>query len=129
MWEGSYAGPKADGLTWAGTTEERVGFNETPTTEARDSIIRDLLTMAPSLTEARVVQQTACLRPISEDGLPIIGEAPGWPGVYLATGAGRKGILLSPVMGRMVADLIIRGRTELPTASVSPARLAKARRS
>jgi glycine oxidase len=127
MWEGSYAGPKADGLTWAGTTEERVGFNENPTVEARDSIIHDLLTMAPALTEARVVQQTACLRPISADGLPIIGEAPGWPGVYLATGAGRKGIMLSPVMGRMVSDLIVCGRTELPTAAVTPARLARAR--
>ena len=31
----NYAGPKADGLTWIGTTEERVGFDNEPTMEAR----------------------------------------------------------------------------------------------
>ena len=60
----------------------------------------------PALSEANVVLQTACLRPVSEDGLPIIGEVPGRDGVYLATGAGRKGILLGPAMAQATADLI-----------------------
>ncbi len=128
MYEGSYAGPKADGLTWAGTTEERVGFDDSTTAEARDSIIRDLLKIAPALADARVVQQTACLRPLSEDHTPIVGEAPGVPGAYLATGGGRKGILMGPVVGRMISDMILRGRTDLPTEAVSPARFAAGRR-
>jgi glycine oxidase len=124
-WEGNYAATRPDGLIWAGTTEEQAGFDEQPTPAGRDAITRSLLRMAPSLAEAEVVQQTACLRPLSADGLPIIGEAPGWEGVYLATGGGRKGILLSAVMGRIIADLILKGETPLPVAPFAPGRFAK----
>jgi glycine oxidase len=65
--------------------------------------------MVPSLTEAEVVLQTACLRPLSTDGLPIIGEVPGWSGVYIASGHWKKGILLSPVTGSIIAELITKG--------------------
>jgi len=121
---GSYIGPKADGLVWAGTTEEHAGFDENPTAEGQESIIQNLLTMAPALAEARLVQQTACLRPLSSDNLPIIGEVPGWHGVYLATGAGRKGLLLSPPMGQAVCDLIVRGKTDVPLEFASPLRFS-----
>ena len=76
-WRGSYATSKTDGLVWAGTTQEEAGFNEQPTDEARDSIMADLLTIAPALAEAQLVQQTACLRPLSADSLPIVGKVPG----------------------------------------------------
>ena len=79
----------------------------------------------PPLSEARLTLQTACLRPVSEDGLPMIGEVPGWQGVYLATGAGRSGILLSPAMGQAVADLVTKGRTDLPIDACSPSRFAQ----
>lgn len=121
---GSYIAPKADGLAWAGTTEDHAGFDDSPTAEGQESIISDLLTIAPALAEARLVQQTACLRPLSADNLPIIGEVPGWKGVYLATGAGRKGILLSPAMGRAVCDLIVRGKTDVPLEAASPLRFS-----
>ena len=65
--------------------------------------------MVPSLVEAEVVLQTACLRPLSVDGLPIIGEVPGLTGVYVATGHWKKGILLSPVTARIIAELIVKG--------------------
>ncbi|PKB82211.1 MAG: hypothetical protein BZY88_04935 [SAR202 cluster bacterium Io17-Chloro-G9] len=120
---GSYVVGKPDGLTWVGTTEETVGFDETPTTEARDKIMRDLLTMAPSMSDARLVQQTACLRPLSSDGLPIVGKVPGWQNLYLGTGAGRKGILWSTGMCHGLADLIVKGATDVPgVAALDPAR-------
>ena len=43
----------------------------------------------------RVVKQTACLRPLSPDGLPILGAAPGLSGAFIATGHGRAGLLLA----------------------------------
>lgn len=55
-------------------------------TAGRDKLIDSLVTMVPSLIGAEVVLQTACLRPLATDGLPIIGEVPDWNGVYLATG-------------------------------------------
>ena len=90
-WNGNYVASKPDGLTWAGTTEEQAGFDEEPTAEARDRIMKDLLTMAPSLAEAQLVQHTACLRPLSADEMPIAGRAPGWTNLYIGTGGGTEG--------------------------------------
>ncbi len=119
---GGYVSSKPDGLVWVGTTEETVGFDDRPTVEARESIMRDSLEIMPALSQARLSLQTACLRPVSEDGLPILGEVPGWEGVFLATGAGRKGILLGPAMAQATADLLIAGRTDLPVGDFSPGR-------
>lgn len=119
---GGYISSKSDGLVWAGTTEEEVGFDDHPTPQARAEIMKGTLEVMPELEGARVALQTACLRPVAEDGLPIIGAAPGWEGVYLATGAGRKGILLGAGMAKATADLVMRGRTPLSTAPFSPAR-------
>ena len=127
-YDGNYVVTKPDGLTWAGTTEEYAGFDDTPTAEARDSIIASLRTMVPSLSDAKLVQQTACLRPLSGDGLPIVGKAPGWRNLYLGTGAGRKGILWSTGMCQGLADLILNGSTEVPGVSrLDPARFSPGR--
>ena len=121
---GGYVSSKPDGLIWVGTTEERVGFDDRPTPEARESIMKGAVEIMPVLSEARLALQTACLRPVSEDGLPIIGEVPGWEGVYVATGAGRKGILLGPAMAQAISDLVATGHTNLPIEPFSPGRFA-----
>jgi glycine/D-amino acid oxidase-like deaminating enzyme len=121
-WGGNYATTKPDGLLWTGTTEEEAGFNEQPTTDGRDKIIASLLHMLPAKSEAQLAQHTACLRPLSADGLLLLGQVPGWEGVYLATGAGRKGILLGPAMGRITADLITKGSTSIPIDAFAPGR-------
>ena len=111
---GSYAASKPDGLIWAGTTEEDIGFDEEITTAARDKVLGDLLKMAPSLAEAELVQQTACLRPLTPDGMPIVDSVPGWENLHLITGGGRKGILWSTGMAHGLADLIRSGRSDIP---------------
>jgi len=124
-YDGSYAASKPDGLIWAGTTEEDAGFDENITTQARDKILGDLLKMAPSLADAELVQQTACLRPISADGLPIVGKIPGWENLYVGTGSGRKGILWSTGMCHGLADLMVKGSTEVPGVdALDPARFS-----
>lgn len=119
---GGYLSYKPDGLIWAGTTEEPVGFDELPTPAAQESILKSTIEILPCLTQARIALQTACLRPVSEDGLPVIGEVPGWEGVYIAGGGGRKGVLLAPAMARATADLVTTGRTGLPIEVFSPGR-------
>ena len=123
-WGGNYATTKPDGLVWAGTTEEDVGFDETPTAEARDQIMAALLKMVPSMADAQLVRQTACLRPLSADTLLVLGEVPDWKGVYIATGAGRQGIALGPAMGRITADLITTGKSAIPIDAFYPGRFA-----
>jgi glycine/D-amino acid oxidase-like deaminating enzyme len=63
---------------------------------------------------------------MAPDSLPIIGRAPAYDNVYLATGGGKKGILLSPAIGKAIADLISQGRTPLPIETSTPERFLEA---
>ena len=114
--------PKPDGLVWCGTTEEWRGFDKETSTSAHQSILEGAVRLVPDMADARLSLQTACLRPVTPDWLPIIGRLPGWDNVYLATGAGKKGILLSPGIGKSVADLMTQGETSLSIGPFSPDR-------
>lgn len=124
-WGGNYATTKPDGLLWTGTTEEEAGFSEHPSSTARDQIIASLLKMLPSLSDAQLAQHTACLRPLAADENLILGPVPGWQGVYMSTGAGRKGILLGPAMGRAIVELVTGGGSELAIDAFRPDRFGK----
>ena len=122
---GDYVATREGGLVYLGTTEERVGFDVSTTIEARDRILAFATRFASILEQAELVEQTACLRPLSLDGLPIIGPVPGVSGLYLATGHGRQGILISTATGRAIADLIVDGGTAcIDLAEFAPARFA-----
>jgi glycine/D-amino acid oxidase-like deaminating enzyme len=124
---GDYAITKPGGIVYLGTTEERVGFDRQPTAEARDAILRFGVEFTSRLEDAEVVEQTACLRPLSADELPILGRAPGLANVYLATGHGRQGILMAPATGAAIADLITDGATDVVDLSpFDPARFVAA---
>ncbi len=118
--------PRPDGLVWCGATEEWQGFNKEPTDSARAAIWEAAARLMPELAQARLVRHTACLRPVTPDWLPIIGRASGWDNVYLATGAGKKGILLSLAIGKATAQLIVEGSTSLSIDQCSPGRFAPA---
>ena len=125
-WSGNYATTKPDGLLWAGTTEEEAGFDENPSAEGRDQIMASLVKVLPYLADARLAQHTACLRPVAPDGLPIIGQVPNVPGAWLASGTGRKGILLGPGMGRVMADMIIGKTPEVDVSRLGLERFSEA---
>lgn len=113
---------KADGLAWCGTTEDWRGFDLEPLPETRERIMAGVKRILPEIGEAKPVMHTACLRPVTPDWLPILGRVPGYRNAWLATGAGKKGILLAPGIGKSLADLIASDRTELPIDNFSPAR-------
>ncbi len=120
-----YVMPKLSGLVYLGTTMERVGFDLSTTTAAREQILAFALEAASVLGEAEVVEQTACLRPLSYDEIPIMGTVPGVVGAYVATGHGRKGILMATASGQAMAELIVDGRARcLDMTPFDPARFA-----
>jgi glycine oxidase len=123
---GNYAITKPGGIVFLGTTEERVGFDRAVTEEARDAILHWGLRFASVLRDAALVEQTACLRPLTRDERPMIGAIDGLAGAYLASGHGRQGILMAPATGRAVADLILEGSTDcFDLAVVDPMRFAR----
>jgi glycine/D-amino acid oxidase-like deaminating enzyme len=120
---GNYATTKDDGIVFLGTTEEEAGFDNAITDEARDMILEFGTGFSSVLEQAELLEQTACLRPLSTDGLPIMGRVPGLEGAYLATGHGRQGILMSPASGQAMTDLILDGSTDcIDLAPFDPAR-------
>jgi glycine oxidase len=104
---------KADGATWlAATVENGTGFNVTPSGKALESLSKRGMRLIPELESHQLVLHTACMRPVTPDGDPIIGKVPGKEGTFIATGTGGKGILLAPVIARALADLINTGETD-----------------
>ena len=120
--EGGYVVHKPSGTTLAGTTEERAGFAPWPTEEGRRQIMTAALRLVPSLAEAGVAGAVAGLRPISPDGLPILGRVPGWDNALVATGAGRNGVLLAPITARAMADLALEREPSVRLGPFDPAR-------
>ena len=116
--------PKLDGLNWCGATEDWKGFDRVPSQQVAREIRQRVSRLVPDLAGARLVEHTACLRPVTPDWLPVLGRAPGWDNVYLATGAGKKGILLAPGIGKSIAALMTSGETALSIHGYSPERFA-----
>ncbi len=115
-YRGNYVDTKPDGLVWTGSTEEEAGFDANPSSAARDIIWQNAAQMAPELADAQLIRQTACLRPVTPDGIPIVDRLPGWENLYVATGAGRKGILWSTGMCDIIANMVTQGEAGVPGA-------------
>ena len=65
--------------------------------------------LSPVLSSTKILARQACYRPITADGLPLIGRVPGVAGAYVATGHSVWGILNAPATGEAMAELIVDG--------------------
>jgi glycine/D-amino acid oxidase-like deaminating enzyme len=74
--------------------------------------------LSPVLASAEVLARQACYRPITRDGLPLIGRVAGVEGAYVATGHSVWGILNAPATGEAMAELITEGGAR--TIDLSP---------
>jgi glycine oxidase len=123
-----YLAPKVNGFLFVGSTVEDVGFRKNTTAKGLASLRRMAATLVPSLAYAEVASDWAGLRPGSPDDLPILGPVPGWEGLSVASGHFRKGILLAPITGRLMAQWLTQGKTETPLEAFSPGRFAASAR-
>ncbi len=106
----------------AGSTMEYVGFRPETTSAGLARIFAGATALCPSLTSAAVTRTWAGLRPVTSDGLPIIGPEPRLPGLWYATGHGRNGILLAGITGVIVGQLLAGEPTVEEIAAYAPAR-------
>jgi glycine/D-amino acid oxidase-like deaminating enzyme len=123
---GGGVAPRKDGLLSIGATGTnrfddtsddlvRLDFDTRGTPGGRDHILRKSLYVVPDLERAEVVDHLAGPRPLSADGMPIVGPAPGLEGAYIATGHRNKGIHLSTITAKIITDFIVKGRAEVDT--------------
>ena len=89
-----------------GSTMEEAGFRPEVTSAGLARIFGAAMALCPSLIRAKVRRTWAGLRPMTPDGLPIIGPEPLAQGLWYATGHGRNGILLAGITGVVMRQLM-----------------------
>ena len=65
----------------------------------------------PVLKNAEVDQVTPCIVTQTSDSRFIADAVPGFPGMYVITGCQEAGITHGPGLGRMMAELVVEGKT------------------
>lgn len=90
----------------AGSTMESVGFRPEVTEEGQATVLAAAAALCPALAGAPVRRAWAGLRPMTPDGLPIMGREPRLGGLWYATGHGRNGILLAGLTGLLLRQLL-----------------------
>jgi glycine oxidase len=105
-----------------GATMESVGFDHTTTPDAQAWLRVIARAVIPSLGLAPVARHWAGLRPMTPDGLPLIGPDPQLDGLWYATGHGRNGILLAVLTGEIIADLLHTGQAPVDAGAFRPDR-------
>lgn len=114
---GRYAIPRRDGHVLVGSTLEHCGFDKTPTDDALASLKASAEGFLPALAQAEVVGHWAGLRPGSPEGIPFIGEVPGYKGLWLNCGHYRNGLVLAPASCELLKNLLL---GEVPIVDPSP---------
>ena len=106
----------------AGSTMEYVGFRADVSAAGLARVVAGATALCPAFTSASVRRTWAGLRPVTPDGLPIIGAEPRLPGLWYATGHGRNGILLAGITGAIIRQLLTGEPPEEELAAFDPAR-------
>jgi len=119
---GHYMVPWADHRVAVGATVEDVGFAHDVTAGGVNEIMREALRVMPGLAGATLGDVRVGLRPTSIDDSPLLGPLPGIPNVFVATGHGANGLLLGPISGKVISDLVAGNPPEVDLAPFSPAR-------
>jgi glycine/D-amino acid oxidase-like deaminating enzyme len=106
--------PRADGTTYVAYSSSQDPLPVDPADVSADPhAIEELETicarLSPALAEPSIVARQACYRPVTRDGLPLIGKVPGIEGAYVATGHSVWGVLNGPATGEALAELIVDG--------------------
>ena len=113
---------KPDGSIYVGSTVEEAGYDARPTAAGIAGLLATVPHLTPQLADATFVSAWAGLRPGTSDGLPLLGRFPGWHGVTIAAGHFRDGILLAPITGEVIADLLAHRGPRLPLDAFDPSR-------
>lgn len=100
-----YVVPRGD-QTIGGSTMEKVGFDATTTREGVKKVRAAAEEICSTLALSARTDSWAGLRPVTPDMLPILGADPEQPSLIYACGHSRNGVLMAPLTGDLIADLV-----------------------
>ena len=120
--------PRMDNKVAVGATVEDVGYDTEVRLGSVQKLVSQALAVLPELKDARLAGAWAGLRPYSHDNLPYLGPVPGLRGAYAAAGHYRSGILLAPITGVLLTEMILEKPPTLPLEPFAVARVARSER-
>jgi glycine oxidase len=118
-----YLVPRENGELVVGATSEELGWDTTVTAGGVYELLRDAHELVPGITELPLVEIRAGLRPCSPDNAPLLGPT-ALPGLHLAAGHHRNGVLLTPITGEVMAEVLATGELPEEIRPFSPQRFA-----
>ncbi|AYG83426.1 Hydrogen cyanide synthase subunit HcnC [Streptomyces hundungensis] len=122
-----YLVPRENGELVVGATSEELGWDTTVTAGGVYQLLRDAHELVPGITELPLTETRAGLRPASPDNAPLLGPT-ALPGLLLATGHYRNGVLLTPVTGDVMAHVLATGELPDEARPFTPRRFTSAPR-
>jgi glycine oxidase len=132
-----YIVPRKDGTVVIGATQREDAPSAAGAVSAGGvyQLLRDAQVLLPAVAELELLECTARARPGTPDNAPLLGRVPTpdgadragghVPGLIIATGFFRHGVLLAPAAAAICRDLLD-GRVDSRWAPFSPARFAGA---
>jgi len=118
-----YLVPRGGGELFIGATSEERGFDCANTAGGLIDLLGHAHRILPGIDEAKVREISYGFRPALRDNLPAIGQM-SMPGLYVATGHFRHGIMLAPLTGKLLAREIAGGGRDSLLSAFSPNRFS-----
>jgi glycine/D-amino acid oxidase-like deaminating enzyme len=124
--------PRADGTTYvcAISSESPVPLDPAevaPDPGAIERLEAMCARLSPVFATSPILARQACFRPVTRDGLPLIGRVGGLANAYVATGHSVWGILNAPATGEAMAELLLDGAAHsVDLSPFAPGRLPPA---
>lgn len=104
--DAGYVIPRRDGHVLAGSTLRHGSEDQRPSAEAAQQLRAMAEALWPPLKDKTPVAHWAGVRPGSQRQWPWLGEVPGAPGLFLATGHFRNGLVSAPASAELMACLM-----------------------
>jgi glycine oxidase len=101
-----YLVPRSGNRLLVGATSEDAGFDCSVTEASVEDLLARAVEIVPELARFRVAEAWAGLRPHLEGEMPVIGPGPA-PGLCIATGHYRNGVLMTPLTATLVAGAML----------------------
>jgi D-amino-acid dehydrogenase len=109
-------------IVMGATRETGSGFDFRITAGGVAEVLQEGLRIAPGLKSATLTEIRVGFRPMSRDGLPLLGRPSRTPGLVIATGLGRYGLTVGPYVGFLAAMLAVGITPEMSFAWFEPDR-------
>ena len=111
-------------IVMGATRETGSGFDFRITAGGVAEVLQEGLRIAPGLKTATLTEIRVGFRPMTRDGLPLLGRPSRTPGLVIATGLGRYGLTVGPYVGLLAAMLAVGETPEMSVERLEPDRHA-----